>query len=330
MAVKCPSCKNDLYKPFTYCESCGWEAEGKDLDKARKLSTKEQKKKDKDLDKRRSEMTDKYLKREKKLGREIPDSERRDEDYEDLDDEEFKDIFGEFDEDDDDIDEDYGTTPKKRPPPPDDDDEGVMIPCKCGNVIKVMSSKRPIRINCPKCGRGGTLKKDPPGTKKIKDKGGGGKPDDGNECPECGTKTSAKFCPECGAKIPPPGRGKRGPPGDKKRERPLPEKKEGDVPRKGKCSQCSGTRLQFKDDGRGRCRDCGRKFWWDPSKKPPKKGGGGNRRSGGKGKGDRGGGKPRGGGGGKKPPRCPECRQPMEFVKKYKRFYCWDCNLYDD
>jgi len=319
MAVKCPSCKNDLYRPFTYCESCGWEAEGKDLEKSRKLEEKENKSKNKDLSKRRKDMTDKYLKREKKLGRDVPGGgKKREDDYEDLDDNEFKDIFGEFDNDEDLDDEDeYSTSSSRdRGRSSGDDEEGVMIPCKCGNVIKVMSSKRPIRINCPKCGSGGTLKKDPPGAKKIKPEPKEDRPKKGggNECPECGHKSrGTKFCPECGASLPKPGgRKKERPPPERKRERPPEREKRSNVPSKGKCSKCSGTRLQFKEDGRGRCKECGHKFWWDQSKKPQKGGGGG------------------GGGGGKRPPKCPECRKPMEFVKKYKRFYCWDCNLYED
>jgi DNA-directed RNA polymerase subunit RPC12/RpoP len=88
------------------------------------------------------------------------------------------------------------------------------------------------------------------------------------------------------------------------------------MPSKGKCSHCGSTALQFKEDGRGRCRDCKHKFWWDKSQQPKKGGGGGRERG--------------GGGGEKRPPKCPECGKRMEFIKKYKRFYCWECNLYED
>jgi predicted RNA-binding Zn-ribbon protein involved in translation (DUF1610 family) len=38
-------------------------------------------------------------------------------------------------------------------------DEATTIDCPCGGKIPVPSSKRPIKIECPKCGRKGTLKK---------------------------------------------------------------------------------------------------------------------------------------------------------------------------
>ncbi len=336
MAVKCPTCKNDLYNPFTYCDSCGWEAEGKDLDKAQKLKSKESKKSEKDLSKRRKEMTDKYLKREEKLGRRVPDHQDED-DYEELDDNEFKDIFGEFDDDDDE--DEYSTGSPRQDSRREEEEEGVMIPCKCGNVIKVMSSKRPIRISCPKCGKGGTLKKDPPGAEKIKPKGKKRErpapPDDdedGNKCPECGKiSRGTKFCPECGAKLSAP---KKERPPERNRERPAEKKAGRDIPKKGKCSECGSTHLQFKEDGRGRCADCKHKFWWDKSKKPQKDGEGSERGGREEKKRDRGGrDKDKGSGGGsekKKPPKCPECGDRMEFIKKYKRFYCWECNLYED
>ena len=76
MAVKCPSCKNELYSPFTYCDSCGWEAEGSELEKANKLAQKKKRKREKELESKRKEMTDKYLERERSLGREIPEEKK--------------------------------------------------------------------------------------------------------------------------------------------------------------------------------------------------------------------------------------------------------------
>ena len=38
-------------------------------------------------------------------------------------------------------------------------DKPLKIRCKCGGVIRVKSSKRPIKIKCPDCGKTGTLKK---------------------------------------------------------------------------------------------------------------------------------------------------------------------------
>lgn len=53
---------------------------------------------------------------------------------------------------------------KKRPPKKPPAKEGkprksMKIKCKCGGTILVKSSKRPINIECPKCGKKGTLKK---------------------------------------------------------------------------------------------------------------------------------------------------------------------------
>lgn len=288
MAVKCPNCKNDLYSPFKYCDSCGWEAEGKDLKKAEKLAEKKRKKKEEELESKRKEMTEKYLERERKLGREIPENDKN-RDFEDLDDDEFKDIFGDFDDDEDE--DDYDEAPKKKGKSKKSEPEGVMIPCKCGNMIQVVSPKRPIKITCPKCGRGGTLKKDPPGAKPIKDV------EEEEEEPPRKKSDS------------PPRKERDSPPQREKRERPKSSKP---MPKKGRCSQCQSTKLQFRDDGRGRCRDCGHKFYWDKSMDPKnrKDGGGGGDR-------DR-----------KRAPECPDCGQRAKWVKKYKRFYCKDCEQY--
>jgi molecular chaperone DnaK len=66
------------------------------------------------------------------------------------------------------IEEEVPDRPKKRKPPeerPKEKPSGakkgkpLKIKCKCGGEIVVKSSKRPIKIKCPSCGRTGTLKK---------------------------------------------------------------------------------------------------------------------------------------------------------------------------
>lgn len=45
----------------------------------------------------------------------------------------------------------------------------------------------------------------------------------------------------------------------------APKKKK---PTQGRCSQCQSRELDFFDEGSGKCRTCGRVFWWDKSRKP--------------------------------------------------------------
>ncbi len=107
MEQNCPECGNEIYKPYNYCNACGWE-------KSEEEKEKEKQKKEKTSSKKASkkEPTGKG----KKLKKE-----------------------GE---------------PKKP----------MKIRCKCGTVIKIKTSKRPLKIKCPKCGRSGTLKGDAKGS----------------------------------------------------------------------------------------------------------------------------------------------------------------------
>jgi len=87
-----------------------------------------------------------------------------------------------------------------------------MVPCvRCGYKIKVSSTKRPLKIECPKCGKKGTLKTPPPGAPKDKKRPPRKEPGKGEKpmeipCPRCKTKitiTTKKrpytlVCPKCG------------------------------------------------------------------------------------------------------------------------------------
>ena len=90
----------------------------------------------------------------------------------------------------------------------------MMIPCvRCGYKIKVATSKRPIKIECPKCGKKGTLKTPPPGASPSKERKSSPKNDRKKSekpmeipCPRCKTKITIKSkkrpyqleCPKCG------------------------------------------------------------------------------------------------------------------------------------
>ncbi len=87
MQEHCPKCGNEIYKPYIYCNACGWEK-----------------------------------KEEKKAKTDKPSSEK---------------------------------APKPEVEKP---KKPVKLRCKCGAVIKIKSSKRPLKIKCPKCGKSGTLK----------------------------------------------------------------------------------------------------------------------------------------------------------------------------
>ena len=327
MVIKCPKCDNEVFRPYTYCSACGWTATEKEIAKMKDLAAKQDSDNSEDLEKKRRLMTKEYLKREKDKGRPVPPKKTsRSDDYE-IDDDDFKEIFGDVEEEEEEV--------KKEEKPK----EGIKFPCKCGNMIKVTSPKRPIRISCPKCGASGTLKKDPPNAKKFKI----GQEEDAPKkkegvCPKCGADgKGAKFCPECGEKMPKkePKPDKPPPPEDETCPKcgadakgikfciecgaKIPqssgsndEDRPPGMPTKGKCSQCQSTELKFYPDGRGKCPDCGRKFRWDkkkdaespppePRSPPPAD---------------------------KRPPRCRSCKNRTEWIEEYKRFYCADCNLY--
>jgi len=86
MEEHCPECGNEIYKPFKYCNACGWEKQEEKIAKKGKPSAKKAKKVEEEV---------------------------------------------------------------KKP---------VKLKCKCGAMIKIKTSKRPLKIKCPKCGRTGTLK----------------------------------------------------------------------------------------------------------------------------------------------------------------------------
>ena len=91
MEENCPECGNEIYKPYKYCNACGWE---------------------KEEEKRTTEGKTDRTQSEKESKKEI----------------------------------------KEKPKKP------FKIKCKCGETIIIKSSKRPIKIECPSCGRKGTIK----------------------------------------------------------------------------------------------------------------------------------------------------------------------------
>ena len=51
--------------------------------------------------------------------------------------------------------------PEEKPPKKEERKKAatpLKIPCKCGGEIVVETDERPAKIECPKCGRKGTLK----------------------------------------------------------------------------------------------------------------------------------------------------------------------------
>ncbi len=287
MSVPCPKCKNEVYRPYTKCSACGWEATGKWKDKARKLVEKEDADKEKQADEIRKRREKRLAEKRKERGEPpIAAESSKKKKYPDIDvdaieDDEFEDIFGPMDDDDDDFDDDYVP---------------IVIPCKCGGEILVETPLRPTRVKCPSCGKGGTLKKDPPNARKVKP-GSRSKPSKPakkgkNACPVCGVKNKGgRFCHSCGASLKQSARAASG------------VKK----PTQGICSECGNKRLDFFDDGTGNCPKCGHSFRWDlhvanksepPPPPPPKN-------------------------------KCSKCGAPLKYVKQYKRYYCHSCKKYD-
>lgn len=284
----CPECGNEIYRPYKYCNACSWEK--KEEEEGKPAAKKESKKK---------------LKKEEEE--------------------------------------------KKEP---------TKITCKCGTKFKVKSTKRPLKFKCPKCGRTGVLKSpEKPGepTKKKKEvESDFEKPDRSEhpdrperpsqrpskfeekgkrkgkpkhtkedkerlrkrdrfkakgdrkgpeECPECGSRMGITgTCPNCGFRSKSRKRDK----GDSDKRERIKSKREPPKdahvvkPRKGICSSCGSKDLRFFDDGSGSCPNCGHEFTWDTSG-----------------------------------PRiqqeeyyCDRCREPLEYIDEYERWYCYNCEEY--
>jgi len=183
---RCPECNNDIYKPFTYCTSCGWEKseEDKEAKPAKKPGKgKKGKKKGKTAEVRTvpcpkckgkvpvesderpitivcpscgtkgtlKAKPGKEKQKEKEGGKETPpeEEEKVKEKDEDAVDEE-KDEEREAEE------------VKKKPAKKKKAVEGYkkVIKCPaCKEDIIIRTKKRPVRIECESCGKTGTLKK---------------------------------------------------------------------------------------------------------------------------------------------------------------------------
>jgi predicted RNA-binding Zn-ribbon protein involved in translation (DUF1610 family) len=152
MDEHCPECGNEIYKPFDYCNACGWE------------------------------------RKDKKVKKEEIDEDEDLEEWEELDDDEDYDKHDEYDEydegeeDEEDEEEEFDDYPKRKKRKPgrltekemkkkkkrekerETDIKPLKITCKCGGIIKITSPKRPLKFKCPDCGKKGMLK----GTEKIK------------------------------------------------------------------------------------------------------------------------------------------------------------------
>lgn len=229
---------------------------------------------------------------------------------------------------------------KKAPEPP----KPLKITCKCGTVIKVKSTKRPLKIKCPKCGKTGTLKtpveptkpthekkksktpptdreksdrerksskkdKEPKGIEKEKpkkmEKKGLEKKDKAKR-----KKIDKKNCPECGTRLSASGRcpdcGYRG-----KKTRVVPKSKPKGKPKPPKDARVVKPR-------KGVCSSCGSRnirFFDDGTGRCTNCGrefhwdGGTSRMQ-------------------KEEYLCKRCGEPLEYIEEYKRWYCNKCKEY--
>ncbi len=296
----CPECGNEIYKPYEYCNACGWEkGEGEEEELKEVEAEGKAKKKGKKKEKEEKVKTK--------------------------------------------------AAAEKKP---------IKIKCKCGASIKVKSTKRPLTIECPKCGRKGTIKAPPTTEKpdkakkpekpkkpektptpkqeaqrpldkkgkkrsdlksksrpdKIPGKKGGApkkheRPKRDREkfeeeyCPDCGTRLGMTgLCPKCGYRSGPgPSYGAREATGGRRKSKHKPPKGAREIkPKKGICSKCNSKNLRFYDDGSGRCGNCGREFRWD---------GGASRMQ-------------------EDEYECQKCGDLLEWIEDYQRWYCHTCEEY--
>ncbi len=301
----CPKCGNEIYKPYTYCNACGWEKSEKD-EKSKKGKIGE-----KVSSKKKSPKKDKRM----------PSKER-------------------------------GIDKTLVP---------LKITCKCGGIIRIKSSKRPLKFQCPKCGRKGLLKDTKKVTKSTVDKHDKkpskepleksfdkrksklkmkkrqkGDIDKTSEFDDFEDEFEDKDFEEYGDEgfkgyeeekfddFRPKSRAKpvreervkhrldrdteiRYKPshGVSKKHKKIPKHK---IPTsayakkqiKGVCSWCKSRNIRYFDDGSGRCSNCGKEFHW---------GGGPSRIQ-------------------KKEYLCQRCKEPLEYIEEYDSWYCYSCKEY--
>lgn len=133
MDEHCPECGNEIYTPFTYCNACGWEKKVKEKSKVKKKSKEER-------------TPSKKKSKKKSIKEEMKKSKKKTEKI-----------------------EEEGKSRKKHT---EEVGAPLKITCKCGGVIRIKSLKRPLKFNCPDCGKRGVLKGPGPelSTKKRKPK----------------------------------------------------------------------------------------------------------------------------------------------------------------
>lgn len=217
---------------------------------------------------------------------------------------------------------------KKKAPTKAESGKTIKIKCKCGGDIKIKSTSKPVKIKCPDCGRTGVFKgigksegakpKSKPKKEKVsksvdvKERREPGARDGKrarredhdhrerkhNKKEKTGHKESVRT------KVRPRSRSEddldRRPRGRKRPTHRPPAHSKVVKHIKGRCSRCQSRNLRFFDDGSGRCADCGKEF---------KSSRGASRIQ-------------------KKEYLCEHCREPLEFVKEYDRWYCYKCNEY--
>ena len=298
MGENCPECGNEVYAPYTYCSSCGWEASGKEKARAETKLRQERERKMAARDSRIKKARAETSREEKEDDREAEDEEAGDGSWDEDEADERKRYredypsgvdyrhdrgahYHRYDRG------DYRQAGKETEYAP---EKGAVrttptrIPCRCGAEIIVRTSRRPVRIQCEECGAKAVLKgpkrepprdKAPPKPQRDVRRGGGGRPPEGRERQ--------------------PGRPK---------------------PQKGRCAVCGSLRLRFNDDGSGMCPDCNRRFFWDreAEKRVP-------------------GGPPRPGGGraaaeDREEYYCRNCDNPLTYIRMYERWYCDYCRKY--
>lgn len=298
----CPDCGNEIYKPYTYCNACGWEKgeeeEEEKEEKKGKKAKKDKKAKGKKEPKEEKKKETKPLKIKCKCGATIKVKSSK------------RPIKVECPE--------CGRTGTiKEPAKPEkekiSEPEKEKLKKSKGKEEK-RKGKKPQEKSAKKSKeraeedkkrkKGKVPGPADPKTPKTKDRMRRKVEDtDEDYCPECGTRLAVTgVCPNCGYRAG-PGRAYKAPDDvkHKKGKKHKPPKGARSVkPKKGICSKCNSKKLRFYDDGSGRCSDCGREFRWD---------GGASRVQ-------------------EDEYECPKCGELLEWIEDYQRWYCYKCEKY--
>jgi len=176
--IKCPKCKEKIEVTSTErplkikCPSCGAKGTLKDDGKKEKAPPPPPKKKEKPKEEKKPKVEKKPKEEKKpkveKKPKEVKKSKIEREPTKEEEEEEIEELeeIPELEE----VPEEKKKVKKEAPPPPppkpkkkekpaDEDYKPLTIPCSCGGKIIVSSPERPIKIQCPDCGKKGTLKK---------------------------------------------------------------------------------------------------------------------------------------------------------------------------